>query len=211
MNRADRSRRATIAAASAVGFALTTLQRRLASSPAAIHRSLERRKSRLQAELREARMYASVKATTSIVPDDWEDLEDLTDEEREATGGQGCIAGATSARHYRKNWKLRSPCSTGLAGQVGCDRRPRLPTPSGTRFAAPSTTADEMRDDTGARRKVIIFTEHKDTLDDLAVRLPSTSDATTLSSPSTAGPRARTARKPRRPSAERALRLPGRH
>ena len=27
--------------------------------------------------------------------------------------------------------------------------------------------ADEMRDDTGARRKVIIFTEHKDTLDDL--------------------------------------------
>ena len=30
---------------------------------------------------------------------------------------------------------------------------------------------DEMRDDTGARRKVIIFTEHKDTLDDLVARL----------------------------------------
>ena len=28
-----------------------------------------------------------------------------------------------------------------------------------------------MRDDTGARRKVIIFTEHKDTLDDLVARL----------------------------------------
>ena len=31
--------------------------------------------------------------------------------------------------------------------------------------------ADEMRDATGARRKVIIFTEHKDTLDDLVMRL----------------------------------------
>jgi ERCC4-related helicase len=30
---------------------------------------------------------------------------------------------------------------------------------------------DEMRDDTGARRKIIIFTEHKDTLDDLVTRL----------------------------------------
>src|SRR5579859_8110861 len=75
MNRADSmggdKRRRT-----AVGFALTTLQRRLASSPAAIHRSLERRKGRLESELREARMYASVKSDDVDVPDDWEDLED---------------------------------------------------------------------------------------------------------------------------------------
>jgi superfamily II DNA or RNA helicase len=51
MNRADRvgdgSRRNN------VGFALQILQRRLASSPAAIHRSLERRRKRLEERLRE--------------------------------------------------------------------------------------------------------------------------------------------------------------
>ena len=36
-----------------VGFALTVLQRRLASSPEAILRSLERRQQRLEAKLRE--------------------------------------------------------------------------------------------------------------------------------------------------------------
>jgi hypothetical protein len=39
----------------------------------------------LESELREARMYASVKSDDVDVPDDWEDLEDLTDEEREPT------------------------------------------------------------------------------------------------------------------------------
>ena len=54
MNRADRSgddkRRNN------VGFALQILQRRLASSPAAIHRSLERRRKRLEERLREERL-----------------------------------------------------------------------------------------------------------------------------------------------------------
>jgi hypothetical protein len=54
MNRADRSgddkRRSN------VGFALQILQRRLASSPAAIHRSLERRRKRLEERLREEKL-----------------------------------------------------------------------------------------------------------------------------------------------------------
>src|SRR5271169_6564897 len=54
MNRADRTgdgnRRNN------VGFALQILQRRLASSPAAIHRSLERRRKRLEERLREERL-----------------------------------------------------------------------------------------------------------------------------------------------------------
>jgi SNF2 domain-containing protein len=56
MNRADRTgdgnRRTS------VGFALQILQRRLASSPAAIHRSLERRRKRLEERLREERLAA---------------------------------------------------------------------------------------------------------------------------------------------------------
>ena len=39
-----------------VGFALMTLQRRLASSPFAIHRSLERRRERLESRLKEERL-----------------------------------------------------------------------------------------------------------------------------------------------------------
>ena len=54
MNRADRSgddkRRSN------VGFALQILQRRLASSPAAIHRSLERRRKKLEERLREEKL-----------------------------------------------------------------------------------------------------------------------------------------------------------
>jgi SNF2 family DNA or RNA helicase len=60
MNRADRSgddkRRSN------VGFALQILQRRLASSPAAIHRSLERRRKRLEERLREEKLMRHNKA-----------------------------------------------------------------------------------------------------------------------------------------------------
>ena len=41
-----------------VGFALQILQRRLASSPAAIYQSLRRRRERLETELGEARLAA---------------------------------------------------------------------------------------------------------------------------------------------------------
>ena len=54
MNRADRN--ADGARRNNVGFALQILQRRLASSPAAIHRSLERRRKRLEDRLREERI-----------------------------------------------------------------------------------------------------------------------------------------------------------
>ena len=53
MNKADRS--GDNSRRSNVGFALQILQRRLASSPAAIHRSLERRRKRMEERLREER------------------------------------------------------------------------------------------------------------------------------------------------------------
>src|SRR5271165_3575168 len=62
MNRADRTgddkRRSN------VGFALQILQRRLASSPAAIHRSLERRRKRLEDRLREERLMRQTGSAT---------------------------------------------------------------------------------------------------------------------------------------------------
>jgi SNF2 family DNA or RNA helicase len=167
MNRADQlegdNRRRT-----AVGFALTTLQRRLASSPAAIHRSLERRKSRLESELREARMYAAVSSAAVAVPDDWDDLDDLTDEEREALEDKA-IESATSART-----PAELETEIAVLDRLLVKSSAVRSSPTYAKWDALRDTLDdnnEMRDDSGARRKVIIFTEHKDTLDDLVMRL----------------------------------------
>lgn len=62
MNRADRSGDGK--RQNSVGFALQILQRRLASSPAAIHRSLERRRKRLEERLREEKLQ---RQTTSLI------------------------------------------------------------------------------------------------------------------------------------------------
>src|SRR5215468_10655549 len=70
--------------AGTVGFALTILQRRLASSPEAIYQSLRRRRERLESRLRELEVLqrgAQLKAmlptnTLAIDPEDVEDLED---------------------------------------------------------------------------------------------------------------------------------------
>jgi superfamily II DNA or RNA helicase len=58
MNRADRNAQAVGGGKKRVnvGFALMTLQRRLASSPFAIHRSLERRREGLESRLKEERL-----------------------------------------------------------------------------------------------------------------------------------------------------------
>ena len=85
MNRADRLGEGQGRRRNTVGFALTILQRRLASSPAAILRSLERRQERLMARLEEARQgHQTVLSTGPEMSDDEiEDFDDLPDEERE--------------------------------------------------------------------------------------------------------------------------------
>jgi hypothetical protein len=63
----------------AVGFALTTLQRRLASSPEAIYQSLRRRKERLESRLRDEKLgirgRAALAETLAGVPEDDDDLD----------------------------------------------------------------------------------------------------------------------------------------
>ncbi|QOK22330.1 DUF3883 domain-containing protein [Janibacter indicus] len=152
----------------AVGFAMTTLQRRLASSPAAIHRSLERRRNRLESELGEARLRAATIRDDVDVPEDWEDLEDLTDEEREALEDKA-IAGATASRTPEE---LETEIA--VLDRLIIKSAAVKTSPTYAKWDALRDTlddAEEMRDDTGARRKVIIFTEHKDTLNDLVARL----------------------------------------
>src|SRR5580693_6413191 len=76
--------------AGTVGFALTILQRRLASSPEAIYQSLRRRSERLQKRLRDLESLqrgAVAEAMAGTFPaldaDDIEDLEDAPDNELE--------------------------------------------------------------------------------------------------------------------------------
>src|ERR1700730_249974 len=68
-----------------VGFALTALQRRLASSPEAIYQSLRRRRERLESRLRDEKLgnrgRAALAETLGAVPD--YDDDELTAEEKE--------------------------------------------------------------------------------------------------------------------------------
>src|SRR6202022_3543804 len=81
--------------AGTVGFALTILQRRLASSPEAIYQSLRRRSDRLQKRLGEfellqrgAAAEAIAAATPTLDSEDVEDLEDAPESEVEAAEGE---------------------------------------------------------------------------------------------------------------------------
>ncbi|MDJ0357674.1 helicase-related protein [Paenarthrobacter sp. PH39-S1] len=167
MNRADSmegDRRRKIA----VGFALTTLQRRLASSPAAIHRSLERRRTRLTSELQDSHLSPSDLYNDIEVPEDDADIEDLTDAEREALEDK-TVSDATTARTPEE---LKAEIII-----LDCLLVKSLAVKTSTSYAKWDALRDtledssEMRDAIGSRRKVIIFTEHKDTLDDLVARL----------------------------------------
>ncbi|MCY4243186.1 MAG: DEAD/DEAH box helicase [Rhodobacter sp.] len=65
-----------------VGFALQILQRRLASSPAAIHQSLRRRRERLESELDTARHSAKFRAGLHAVADRKETLRHIDEYEQ---------------------------------------------------------------------------------------------------------------------------------
>ena len=91
--------------AGTVGFALTILQRRLASSPEAIYQSLRRRRERLESRLRELEVLqrggqaAPVLASDfpALDAEDVEDLEDAPDNEVEAAEEE-ILDQATAAR-----------------------------------------------------------------------------------------------------------------
>ncbi len=175
MNRADRlkaegeGRRGNV-----VGFALTVLQRRLASSPEAIYQSLRRRRERLETRLNEERLgrrgrEEAIDLTAGLEAPDLEDIDELPDSEledlEEAVVDQASAA-KTIAELEAEIRTLRD--LEALAGRVrrsGMDAK-------WTRLAELlQDTEDEMFDETGKRRKLIVFTEHRDTLNYLTDRI----------------------------------------
>src|SRR6266481_1931124 len=90
--------------AGTVGFALTILQRRLASSPEAIYQSLRRRRERLEGRLRELELLqrggqalSMATAVPTLGAEDVEDLEEAPDIEVEAAEAE-ILDQATAAR-----------------------------------------------------------------------------------------------------------------
>lgn len=176
--------------AGTVGFALTILQRRLASSPEAIYQSLRRRSERLQKRLREleilqrgAQVEAFATASPALDDDDVEDLEEAPDNEVEAVEEE-ILDQATAARTIGE---LKAEISTlgrleALALAVrrsGEDRKWReLASLLGEIFssvAGPHGTAAEVSKIPppipSPRQKLVVFTEHRDTLSYLETRV----------------------------------------
>jgi superfamily II DNA or RNA helicase len=143
-----------------VGFALTILQRRLASSPEAIYQSLKRRRERLENRLAEERINKRAADYTMFAYDDYDD-DDLPSSELEDTE-EKLVDQATAAQTISE---LEAEIASlkrleRMANEVrtsGVDRKwdelSQLLQDNGNMFGPD-----------GLREKLIIFTEHRDTL-----------------------------------------------
>ena len=161
---ADGKRRGT------VGFALTTLQRRLASSPEAIYQSLKRRHQRLKRRVEEEKLRQrgeTILAETMrwSVP---EDADDLNAEEQEQLE-ENVVDKATAAQTIQE-LEAEIVILEALEEQAkavvrsGQDRK-------WDELSKLLQNTPEMHDAEGRQRKLIIFSEHRDTLSYLEQRI----------------------------------------
>ncbi len=162
-----------------VGFALTTLQRRLASSPEAIYQSIKRRRERLERRLQEARQQQSARqgidtsidllaGLPALTEDDLEDLDDAPGAEVEETEERVVDSASAALTIAELEIEIAQLLQLeALAQQVrrsGTDRKWES-------LASLLQNNAEMFDAQGQRRKLVIFTEHRDTLRYLAERI----------------------------------------
>jgi len=182
--------------AGTVGFALTILQRRLASSPEAIYQSLRRRRERLESRLRELEVLhrggqaAPILATTlpTLDAEDVEDLEEAPDNEVEAAEEE-ILDQATAARSIAElkieigtlkhleslalevrrsgkdtKWReLASLLSEIFTSAAIANRVKESSPPYGSGEIAPPKPS--------LHQKLVLFTEHRDTLNYLEGRI----------------------------------------
>jgi SNF2 family DNA or RNA helicase len=181
--------------AGTVGFALTILQRRLASSPEAIFQSLRRRRERLESRLRELELLqrgAAAAAEPTPPPlldaEDMEDLDEAPDNEVEEVE-EVILDQATAARTIGE---LKAEIATlvrlealALAVQrSGEDRKWRELANLLSEIFTPAAITNQFAEeaapyDAGAtppprpspQQKLVIFTEHRDTLQYLDQRI----------------------------------------
>ncbi|HEY9498494.1 MAG TPA: helicase-related protein, partial [Terrimesophilobacter sp.] len=161
-----------------VGFALTVLQRRLASSPEAILKSLERRHKRLQQLRHElvtegSPMEGRLKRRLAVLlgkdaADIDSDLDDLPSGELEQIENDVVDAATTAQTIAELDKELAI-----LADLVEVARHVRNSATDRkwTELSELLQSNALIRDDDGSPRKLIIFTEHKDTLEYLVERI----------------------------------------
>ena len=186
--------------AGTVGFALTILQRRLASSPEAIYQSLRRRRERLESRLREMEVLQRgsqiaaglTMAGPELNAEDVEDLDEAPDNEVEAVEEE-ILDQATAARTIEE---LRFEIETlkTIEGQALAVRNSKqdtkwvqlasllgeIFTPEGIvnngslHAAEPATRYGNVQvqpPKSSIHQKLVMFTEHRDTLNYLEGRI----------------------------------------
>jgi SNF2 family DNA or RNA helicase len=166
-----------------VGFALTALQRRLASSPEAIYQSLKRRRNKLKRRVENEKLRQRGQSLAETLtplnggangagndsPDDiWDSADDLSPEAYEDFE-EALVDQATAAQTIQE-----------LEAEIiileGLEEQARQVVHSGQdrkwdELSRLLQDTPEMHDDAGRQRKLIIFTEHRDTLNYLAVKI----------------------------------------
>lgn len=178
-----------------VGFALTVLQRRLASSPEAIYQSLRRRRERLESRLRELELLQRAAESTCeasedlLTEEDLEDIDDASDAELEKTEEE-VLDRATAANTIAelgteinslkeleilaltvrrsgqdKKW---NELSTLLIDKVFT---PEIGQTQISENEVPYGSGDIPQPVASPKQKLIIFTEHRDTLRYLQERI----------------------------------------
>ena len=143
-----------------VGFALTILQRRLASSPEAIYQSLKRRRERLEGRLSEERLGRRGAEYSSMNYEDFDDDDlpsaELEDEEEkvvdQATAAQTITELEAEIAILKKLERRANDVR-----QSGEDRK-------WSELSKLLQDNESMFGAEGEREKLIIFTEHRDTL-----------------------------------------------
>lgn len=174
MNRADQldgQRKGT------VGFALTALQRRLASSPEAIYQSLKRRRYKLMRRVEDEKLRNRGQLLAEIfnpngfnvTPEDiWESDDTLSPDDYE--NFEEVVADQATAAQTIQELEAEIIILEALEEQArqvvhsGQDRK-------WDELSRLLQDTPEMRDESGRQRKLIIFTEHRDTLNYLAVKI----------------------------------------
>ncbi len=162
-----------------VGFALTALQRRLASSPEAIYQSLKRRRNKLKRRVEDEKLRQRGQSLAETVgykngggngvPEDiWDSADDLSPEAYEDFEEE--LVDQATASQTIPELEAEIIILEGLEEQArqvvhsGQDRK-------WDELSRLLQDTPEMHDDAGRKRKLIIFTEHRDTLNYLVVKI----------------------------------------
>ena len=154
-----------------VGFALTSLQRRLASSPEAIYQSLRRRRERLEDRIEDVKLLkrggeVPIFEEGNLTEAQLEDLDDDPDiEQIEDQIVDRATAAQTIAELETEIARLRGLEAEALrVRNSGTDKK-------WEELSRLLQQNAEIIDEQGHHRKLVLFTEHRDTLNYLATKL----------------------------------------